>query len=148
MIHVALVVVCQIENKKIIEVQIVHLMFESVVRNNNTLVKSLFPESEVPLRELRDFASATLKRDPKMQGIDLDMLLARAGFGHGIAKAALKVSLARQAIQLLRDAGGTSAKNKIMADVLGYDPGKALISSTPAVIGGTTQTLGEQSELQ
>ena len=48
-------------------------------------------------------------------------------FGHAIAKAALRVSLASKAIELMRRTVGESDKRIMMRDLLGYDPNVPLV---------------------
>ena len=118
--------------------------YENLVRNNSSIIKELFPESEVPLRELRDFASAILKEDPNVIKIDFDRLISRGAFGHEIAQKAMKVSVAGQIIGVLRRTAGIDLKTRVISDILGYDIHAPLIPKTPAVIGGGSQTLIDQ----
>lgn len=120
--------------------------YDRFVRNNPSLVKELFPESQGRLKSLRQFASAAQKRAPDPVLVDLNRIAATTLFGHGIAQAGLKVRLARNAFNMLRRAGDKSTRKQIMGDVLGYDPFAPLLPKTPAVVGGVTQAGIQASE--
>jgi len=116
--------------------------YDRFVKNNPTLRKELFPESVADLDKLRDLATA-IDRNPAMSfGIDLNTVASRALFGHGIAKAGLKVSLMGRVFGVLRSAVGKSNKQQIMESVLGYDPRAPVIAPLGAV--GISETLGRQ----
>jgi len=114
--------------------------YDKFVKNNPTLATQLFPDSVSNLDKLRSFAAAVDRGTSKGMKFDLTQALARTIWGHGIAKGAVRVSLGAQAIGLMRRAVGKSPKQRIMADVLGYNPVTPLIPLSPVVIGGVIET--------
>lgn len=115
--------------------------YDRLIRTNKSLANELFPESQQKaLKSLRNFAQAAQKRSPDAVMRDLNRIGAVALFGHGIAKAGLKVRLAQNAFGFLRRAGDKSARRQIMGDILGYDPYASLIPKSPALIGSAVQT--------
>lgn len=114
--------------------------YDKFVRNNKSLANELFPDAEDNLKALRDFASAVKNRSPDSVKLDINRMGAVALFGHGIAKAALKVNIARSAFNMMRRSGDRSARKQIMGDVLGYDPYAPILPKSMAIIGGVTQS--------
>lgn len=115
--------------------------YDKMVKNNPTLAKELFPDSQPHLKRLRNIASSINKVSPKkLVNIKLEEIAARATFGHGIAKAGMKVSLAAKAFNLLKGAATKSEKRKIMAEILGYDPSAPPLSVGFPLSGGAIQT--------
>jgi hypothetical protein len=114
--------------------------YEKLVVNNKTLADQLFPKSKSALKDLHDISKGVSVRPLARKMVDLNRLGAVAIFGHAIAKAGLKVNLAKKAFGMIRAVSGKSAKNQIMAEILGYNPGASLLPKSPIVIGGAIQT--------
>lgn len=120
--------------------------YDKLVRGNETVAKELFGDRSLSaLRHLRRFAKANVDRGKPPEKVPLSRMGAVAMFGHGMARQALKVNLARKIFDAAKN---KSNKRAFMSEVLGYDPNKPLIPKSPAVIGGTTQTLQRQEEEQ
>lgn len=115
--------------------------YDRLVRTNPSLVKELFPESGKGLRDLRVAAAAIERRSPDVSMVDINRMGAVAMFGHGISKAAMKVSLASAAITRMRKAGSASEKRKIMGEVLGYDPDAPILPKRLVVLGASGPTV-------
>ena len=120
--------------------------YDRFMRANDTLAKELFPDSVSDLDKLRAFAAAVEKNPKAKFGMDMNTAISRVLFGHGIAKAAMRVTLAGQVIALIRRVSGQTERNRIMGEILGYDPSTPLIPTTPAVISGISQTLQREGE--
>src|SRR3990167_5601411 len=120
--------------------------YDRVVRTNSTLVNELAPFSRTGLEDLRMFAGAVEKTGvgPQIM-INLNTLTARALFGHAIARAGMKVSLAKQALDFIRGSG-RSEHRKLMAELLGYDPSSPLISNTS--LAASSIILAEADEIE
>jgi len=114
--------------------------YDKFVRNSPSVAKQLFPDSMGDLAKLRSYARAADKIVPQRLALDIEQTGARAFFGHGIAKAAMKVSIAGQLMKMLRAAAGKTEKQKILSEILGYDTTKSLIPVSPAVAGSMIQT--------
>lgn len=122
--------------------------YDRLVRNNPSLVKELFPESGKGLRDLRVVAEAVEKRAPDNKMLDLNRMGAVALFGHGISRAAMKVSLATQAFARLRSAGSTSEKRRILGEVVGYDTAAPLIPKRALLYGSAVPVITGEIERQ
>lgn len=110
--------------------------FDRTVGRNPTGAAELFGGSMEPLRRLRQFAAANVSRGEPPGKVPLSRMGAVAMFGHGIARGALKVNLARRAFDALQQ---RSNKRAFLGEVLGYDPRAPLLPKTPAIIGGGIQ---------
>lgn len=115
--------------------------YDSLVRKNPTVAKELFPDSVTSLQELRTLAASVDKASPTRHLIDLDRVGATALFGHGIAKAGLKVNLAKKAFNALRLGGTKSVKRQILSDILGYDAYAAVVPKSAVIVGGGAAAL-------
>lgn len=129
--------------------------YDRLVRNNRTLTEALFPESSGALKQLRDRAAATSARQESrfLDQAGVSRGAAVAMFGHGLARAALKVSLADRAFRLLRRTAGKGPKRRFMGELLGYDPFRPLERASGRVardVAGVQagQALGGESEGQ
>lgn len=122
--------------------------YDRLVRKNPTVAGELFPESMPALRALRGLAGSVEKAEPTRRLIDLDRIGATALFGHGIAKAGLKVNLAKKLFGALRMGGNKSVKRQIVSDVLGYDPYSAVVPKKAALQGGAYVGVTSQDKEQ
>ena len=106
-----------------------------LIINNNSMVKELSPKSLKPLLDLDKIAKAAI-RTGAAPGFEIDMAeaMSRVLFGHQIAKAALKVSLATKLIKVMQGTG-KSERRALLAELTGIDPSKALIPKS-SVYGG------------
>ena len=95
--------------------------YDTLVRNNPSVLNALAIESRTPLKFLRDIAAAS-ERSGIAPTFELDFV--RAGsqvlFGHGIAKAGLKVRVATQAFRQIIGLG-KSGRQAFLGEMLGYD---------------------------
>lgn len=101
--------------------------YDKFTRNSKGLADALFPESLTAIKELRNMAAATNNARSSGINLDIDESISRMVFGHGIAIAALKVSVAANAIRLMRGSTGRTKQGQIMSDLVGYDIGAPLI---------------------
>lgn len=115
--------------------------YDALVRKNPTVAKELFPDSLTSLQELRALAASAEKAAPTRHLIDLDRVGATALFGHGIAKAGLKVNLAKKVFNALRLGGTKSVKRQILSDILGYDAYAAVVPKSAVIVGGGAAAL-------
>lgn len=122
--------------------------YDRLVRKNPSLVQELFPESGKGLRDLRVIAEAIEKRAPDKKILDLNRMGAVALFGHGISRAAMKVSIATQAFARLRSAGSTNEKRRILGEVVGYDPDAPLIPKRALLYGSAGPVITGEIERQ
>lgn len=120
--------------------------FDRFVRNNSSVAKELFPDSIDDLTKLRRYASATNKISPPELSLDLNTTASRAIFGHQIAKSAMKVSLASQAMGLLRAATGKTERQRILSEILGYDVTTPLLPVEAPIGLGAMQTAMDQEQ--
>ena len=120
--------------------------YDKFVRSSPTVANELFPDSIGELKTLRDYASAANRVSPQTLTLDANQTIARAIFGHGIAKAGMKVSIASQVLGLLRRASGKSEKQQIISEILGYDTTQPLIPLSPAFVGAGIQTGIDQGQ--
>ena len=119
--------------------------YDKLFRQNKSFGDAIFPDSTQSLGELRNMVAAIQNNVGNVQRLDMDTIISRALFGHGIAKAGLKVSLAGQAIRMIRGADGRMRSNQIMADLLGYDPRAPLIPIEFAERMGVMETVRDSN---
>jgi hypothetical protein len=112
--------------------------YDNLVRGNQSAINALFiPEQRKALSEIRDFAAAIEKVDPTAPiRFDIPRFLSTALFGHGIAKAGLRVRVARDAVKALRQAGNDATRREIVAAIAGYDPYQPMILRPQAAAAG------------
>jgi len=120
--------------------------YDQFYRNNPTLAKELFPDSVNELDKMRAFVGAMKEGDKSRLQLDIEQSLSRVMFGHGIARAAMKVSLANQVMKYMRSAAGKSERTRIMGDILGYDPGASMIPVGPVVASGAMQSQMQENQ--
>ncbi len=120
--------------------------YDQFVRSSPSVAKELFPQSIEELGRLRSYANAANKVSPQRMSLDINQSVARAFFGHDIAKSAMKVSLAGQALGLLRRAAGKSEQQRVISEMLGYDTSKGLIPLSPVVAASGAQTAIDQGQ--
>ena len=118
--------------------------YNQFVSRNPTLAKELFPDSYDDLRILKRQSEALLKSGGEKINFDLNTAASRALFGHGIAKAGLRVQLARQGISILRRMAEGSDQRRIMSDIVGYDIGAPLIPISAPILTGAAPQQEEQ----
>jgi len=114
--------------------------FDKFVRNNASVARALFPDSISEMQRLRAYASAANRVRPQQLTLDANQTIARALFGHGIAKAGMKVSIASQLLGLMRQATGKTERAQILSEILGYDVTQPLIPVAPIGASGVIQT--------
>lgn len=120
--------------------------YDALLLRNASLAKQLFPESETALKALRDFAAVSESVTPALKNQRIARMGAVAMFGHGIARAALRVRLAEAAFDILRKIPQESRRRQAMAEILGYDAGKPVFQARAAVIPAVGQTAVQQQE--
>ena len=118
--------------------------YDKFVKRNPTLNKELFPDSISDLDKLRGFSAAIENNRASGFRINVDQSISRALFGHGIAKAGLKVSLMGQVIGLIKRAAGRSDKQRLMSELLGYDVTTPTIPFAPVGAISTIETAEQQ----
>lgn len=121
--------------------------YDQFMRNNNTLARELFPESLPEITALRRMAGAVDKATGPQFQIELDATLARALFGHALAKGQVRIGLARNVMNLLyRSATEPSRQRQIMAQVLGYDPMAPVVPPSSLAIPSAIPAAMESAE--
>lgn len=120
--------------------------YDKFVRNSPSVARELFPDSIEEMTRLRAYANAANKVSPQALTLDMNQTLSRAIFGHGIAKAGMKVSIASQVLGLVRRASGKSDKQRVISEILGYDTSAPLIPLSPAFVGAGIQTGIDQGQ--
>jgi len=120
--------------------------YDKFVRSSPSVARELFPQSIQELATLRSYANAANKVSPQGLSLDANQSIARAIFGHEIAKAGMKVSIASQALGLIRRAAGKTDQQRIISEMLGYDTTKPLIPLSPAFVGAGIQTGIDQGQ--
>jgi len=118
--------------------------YDKFVKRNPTLNKELFPDSISDLDKLRGFSAAIENNRASGFRINVDQSISRALFGHGIAKAGLKVSIMGQVIGLIKRAAGRSDKQRLMSELLGYDVTTPTIPFAPVAAISTIETAEQQ----
>jgi len=122
--------------------------YDTFVRNNDTLTKALFPESVVPMRELRNLVSSTSKvQSPRFQ-FNMTQAIVRTYFGHALSKGQARMSMFMAGIDAIKNASSTSRKRQITSDLLGFDPSVNTLPVLPLGAAGALQTLGEPADQQ
>ncbi len=121
--------------------------YDAFQRNNPTLANELFDEAtRTELQGLRDFAGAIDKTTP------IDARLKNAGFGrtaavitagHRLAQGALRVSLLTRAFNAIKPGAGVDRKNKMLTEILGYNPRASLFTTKPIQNVATLEEMGE-----
>lgn len=121
--------------------------YDAFKRNNPTLANELFDaDTRAELQGLRDFANAIEKTTP------LDARIRRAGFGrtaavlargNGLARNALQLSFLTRAFNALRPGAASTTKNRMLAEVLGYDPRASLFTTEPIQNVAAFEEMGE-----
>lgn len=120
--------------------------YDTFVRNNPTLSKSLFPESVTPMRELRDLVSSTSKiQSPRFQ-FNLTQAIVRTYFGHALSKGQARMSAFMAGMEFIKNSASRSRASKVTADLLGYDPNVNVMPVLPLGSVGALQTLGEPAQ--
>lgn len=109
--------------------------YDKSIAKNGDVVEALAPYNVPGIKSLYEFSKAI-----KATGGDFNValngnrILAQALFGHQIAKAAMRRSIAESAIQYLRGTGG-GERRAIIREMLGYDPNKAIIPKKSLAFG-------------
>lgn len=122
--------------------------YNQFVSRNPTLAKELFPDSYDQLGRLKRQSEALLKTGGSKINFDLNQAAARALFGHGIAKAGLRVQIARNIIDLMRRTAEGSDKRKIMSELVGYDVGKPVIPVNTVTFTGLVPGMTNDEEAE
>lgn len=101
--------------------------YDRTVRRNHSLVKTLAPYNYNEVNSLHRFIQAAVDSgaDPNLD-INLNRILSQAMFGHEIAQAAMRRSLAEAAIMRLRGAG-ISGRRRMYNMLMQHDPTAPLI---------------------
>ena len=121
-------------------------------RNNNSLLQEVFLPDQISSFETLSKLAQSIKKTARQEdaGLDLsilDRVLAVTVFGHGIAKAQLKVKLAQKGIGLLRSVEGDRNRRQVMANILGYDIGKPLLGGANIGIPALGEALPNVEEI-
>lgn len=120
--------------------------YDRLVASNKPLAESLFPESTTALRQLREFASKVEKNPELKKQFPLGRVGAVAMFGHGIARAALKVKGAEALYNLMAKQRQHSRRRKMIANVLGYDADAPMLSGRVPGIPAAGQAVTREQE--
>lgn len=108
--------------------------YDKTIKKNPTLVRELGLDTD-DLRKLRNAASAVEKVGPgKVLGLDMTATLSRLMFGHGIAKAAVRVSLGTLLMDRMLGVGKVG-RQQIIAEMGGVDFKTPLIPRDTALAG-------------
>jgi hypothetical protein len=126
--------------------------YDQFMRNNNTLATELFPESLPEITALRRMAGAVDKATGPQFQMELDATLARALFGHALAKGQVRVGLARNVLNFMyRSATEPSRQRQIMGELLGYDPMMPVIPPSslaiPSAIPAAIESMEQLQEM-
>jgi hypothetical protein len=117
--------------------------YDDAVRRNPEMPRELFGESLEGFQMLRDLARANQNRPvgslSELPG--MSRALSVAAFGHQLARKSLFVRAGASGIKLLTDATGKSAKRRVMADILGYDPYQPMFGAGSAIGAGAAPVL-------
>lgn len=119
---------------------------DRLMRNNSSLAKELFPDSAESLKLLRDIANSAESLTPAQQQISIGRIGAVYVFGHGIARAAMKVKFAEVAFNSLRRIKNAGRRRQAMGDILGYDALAPLISPRAAGIPAFGEVAKRESQ--
>ena len=111
--------------------------YERMARSNPTLLKELFEDSRPAMETLYKHSQALQKSAGAKINFDLNQALSQAAFGHSIARAGLKVRLAKTAIALIRRSVEGSDKRRVMSELLGYDVGATAIPPEALLYSGS-----------
>ncbi|GJM17468.1 MAG: hypothetical protein DHS20C13_27950 [Thermodesulfobacteriota bacterium] len=117
-----------------------------LIRNNKTLVKELFPDSEKSLSALRDFAKTSDSLTPAQINTRLERMGAVYLFGHSIAKQALKVRLAEKAFKAVKGIQNSSRRREAIAKILGYDAAAPILTLKTFGIPAAGQAAERETE--
>ena len=120
--------------------------YNRFVRNNPTLADELFPDSREALDNLSNFSQAIKRSAPDGLDINFDRTISRGLFGHGLARGQLRIGLAENVIRLMRRATGPGDRQRVMENLLGYNPNQTILPLSPVVIGAGVQTLSEEED--
>jgi len=103
--------------------------YDKSIKNNPSLIKELAPFSKTAADKLAKISRATEKLGVKGQlsipDVDLSRLGAVFMFGHKLARAAMRVSIARSTFDFLRGAGGQ--RKKLLQELSGYNPNTPIV---------------------
>ena len=113
--------------------------YDKFAKNQPTMSAELFPDSQSSLKTLYDHAKALEKSSGQKINFDLNQAVSQALFGHGIAKAGLRVRLAKLAIGAIRRMVEGSDKRRLMSELVGYDVGQPVIPLSPALVSGAIE---------
>lgn len=124
--------------------------YDALVNKNNSMLKVLFPEvrQRKAMEGLRNIAKGSdgiTTKDFKDK-LSLSRLGAVALFGHGIARRAMQVNLAQKIFTMLGDPLKGSNRTKIMAEALGYDASRPIITSGTVAIPAFGEMLEDLEE--
>jgi hypothetical protein len=116
-------------------------------RNNPTLARELFPESLPEITALRRMSGAIERSTGAQFQMELDATLARALFGHALAKGQVRIGIARNVLNLIhRSATQPGRQRQIMADLIGYDPLSPVIPPSQLAIPSAIPATLESAE--
>jgi len=119
--------------------------YERTIKDSPTLVRQLFTDQQrQSADDLYRYAKAVEAAGPT-PSVDFDVLRAISvlAFGHGIAKQGMKVRTARNAMQMVMNAGDRQARQRMMRELLGYDPqGSMFLRGSVPAAGAMAQSLG------
>jgi hypothetical protein len=121
--------------------------YDAFVRNNPTLANELFDTSTLEqMKGLRDFAGAIEKNAPietRVRNAGFARAAAVLAAGHGIAQSSLRVSFITRALGAIKPNAGDARKNKMLTELLGYDPRASLFTTEPVRNVAALQEMSE-----
>lgn len=123
--------------------------YNTLIKNNPTLVNELFDKDSLKaLNSLSAYASSIAKQDLSMlQQLDMSDAIAKAMFGHELAKGTLRLDLARRAMRYVNNFGDRASRQKAISDISGYDLGAGdWLSIKPVRNQAALQSILAQSE--
>ena len=126
--------------------------YDKFVKNNKTLISELFGEEGVKdLGRLRSLTAAVSRNPSSKFVVDVESTVSRLIAGNALSRNAAKMSLITKGLKSIKGSMKQSRQRKLMADVLGYDPKKSLIPTTPLTVQSgvqTTRQLNEEAQQQ
>jgi hypothetical protein len=121
--------------------------YDAFVRNNPTLANELFDTSTLEqMKGLRDFAGAIEKNAPietRIRNAGLARTAAVMAAGERFAKSAVRISFITRALQAIKPNAGDARKNKMLTELLGYDPRASLFTTEPVRNVAALQEMSE-----
>lgn len=118
--------------------------YDRLIKNNKTVANELFkPEQLQFFERLRNHARANARRGEGGTKTPVDQMAIPWLIGHGIAKGAARIRLARTITDRLRE---SSNKRAYLGEVFGYDPFQPIIPASSAQALGVTQAAERQAE--